>query len=180
MLDLSKLEAGKMDLVFGYCQVQNIINSCIDEQQTRLEEKRISIVKNNFDCDYGAQMDSEKVSQVITNLISNAIKFTPEGGKIYFTISKQDIQLGEPLKAVPALKVEVCDEGMGVPENELKKVFDKFVQSSKTNTNSGGTGLGLSICQEIIKGHQGIIWADTHPNRGAIFSFAIPIDRMKN
>ncbi|MCK5830719.1 MAG: PAS domain S-box protein [Methylococcales bacterium] len=178
LLDLSKLEAGKMDLVFNYSQINEIINSCIDEQQTRLEEKKVSIIKNNFECGYGAQMDSVKIGQVITNLISNAIKFTPEGGKIYFTISKQNIQLGVPLKAVSALKVEICDDGVSIPENELKLVFNKFIQSSKTSVNSGGIGLGLSICQEIIKGHQGIIWADNRPRRGAIFSFAIPINRI--
>ncbi len=68
----------------------------------------------------------------------------------------------------------MTDNGLGIPDDELESIFDKFVQSSKTNTNTGGTGLGLSICQEIIKGHQGKLWVENRETGGAKFSFLIP------
>ncbi len=179
LLDLSKLEAGKMNFEFDIGQIQEVINSCLNEQQTRLEEKGLSIIKNNFDCDFQVSMDSTRIGQVITNLLSNAIKFTPERKNIHITISKENRQLWKSREAVSTLKVEVRDEGIGIPENELKSVFDKFIQSSKTDNKSGGTGLGLAICKEIIEGHQGIIWAENNPTDGATFSFIIPVNRIE-
>ena len=74
-----------------------------------------------------------------------------------------------------ALRLTVSDEGIGVPEDELESVFDKFIQSSNTKSGSGGTGLGLAICKEIIDGHDGCIWAENNDTVGARFQFAIPI-----
>jgi PAS domain S-box-containing protein len=179
LLDLSKLEVGKMNFDFDFKQIQEIINSCLNEQQTCLEEKGLSIIKHNFDCDIRASMDSTRIGQVITNLLSNAIKFSSEGKSIHISISKENRQLGESHETIPALKVEIRDEGVGIPKNELKSVFDKFIQSSKTDNKSGGTGLGLAICKEIIGGHQGIIWAENNPKDGAIFSFVIPATKIK-
>ncbi len=80
-------------------------------------------------------------------------------------------------KNVPAIGVRVLDPGIGLPDNELEIVFDKFIQSSKTKTNAGGTGLGLSICKEIIKAHSGKIWAEHAPEGGSIFCFLLPYEQ---
>mgnify|MGYP000107824263 CR=1 FL=1 len=118
--------------------------------------------------------DSTRIIQVIYNLVSNSIKFTPEGKKI--TISFEQAALpGSFKEEIPALAVIVQDEGVGIPQNELSKVFDKFFQSSKTKTGAGGTGLGLAICMEIVKEHKGKIWAENNPSGGAKFTFIIPI-----
>lgn len=77
---------------------------------------------------------------------------------------------------MPALFVIVKDRGIGIPENELTSIFDKFTQSSKTKTGAGGTGLGLAICKEIIKAHHGKIWAENNPEGGAMFSFLLPYE----
>ena len=74
----------------------------------------------------------------------------------------------------PALTIEIADEGIGIPEEELEEIFEKFVQSKKTKTGAGGTGLGLAICKEIIKAHQGLIWAENSFAGGATFSFSLP------
>ena len=74
------------------------------------------------------------------------------------------------------MKVSVKDEGLGIPKDELLSIFDKFIQSSKTDNKAGGTGLGLSISKEIIKGHQGAIWAEHNPTGGAIIIFTIPVN----
>jgi signal transduction histidine kinase len=102
--------------------------------------------------------------QVLRNLLSNAVKFSPEGGRI-------DIELQQEPGSV---KVSLRDQGIGIPEDELEAVFDKFIQSSKTKTGAGGTGLGLAICQEIVVGHRGRIWAENNPGGGARLNFVVP------
>ena len=170
LLDLSKLEARKMQFEFKPTQIQNIINNCIEEQQTRLEEKALTVIQKNPDFDLDVQMDATKISQVITNLLSNAIKFSPEGKAIEIKVAKDE------LLSKPALTVVISDEGIGIPESELESVFDKFIQSSKTDTKAGGTGLGLAISKEIIDNHQGKIWAESNQTSGATFSFTIPVN----
>jgi signal transduction histidine kinase len=108
--------------------------------------------------------DAAKIQQVVRNLFSNAIKFTPEGGTITVAMH-YDTQ---------GAIVTVLDQGPGVPDAELETIFDKFVQSSLTKTGAGGTGLGLAICHEIIASHQGRIWAENHPAGGAKFTFVLP------
>ena len=75
------------------------------------------------------------------------------------------------------LNCAVFDKGIGIPENELNSIFGRFEQSSKTKTGAGGTGLGLTICKEIIKDHNGKIWAENHPDGGSVFSFMLPYDQ---
>ena len=125
LLNLSKLEAGKMQFEFKPAQIQNIIDNCIEEQQTRLEEKSLTVIRKNPDSDIKAHIDATKISQVITNLLSNAIKFSPEGKTIEINVIKDE------LLTKPALKIVISDEGIGIPESELESVFDKFIQSSK-------------------------------------------------
>ena len=101
-------------------------------------------------------------------MLSNAVKFSNEKGKIKVAIGERN----------DSFMVSIKDEGIGVPEEELESVFDKFVQSSKTKTGAGGTGLGLSICKEILAVHHGRIWAENNPSGGAIFAFEIPLKRV--
>ncbi|MBU3914995.1 ATP-binding protein, partial [bacterium] len=120
--------------------------------------------------------DKYRIRQVIRNLLSNAVRFSPEIKKITIsfesaTLPKFPGSIGEDR---PALAVSIKDEGVGIPENELKTVFDKFIQSSKTKTGAGGTGLGLTICYEIVKCHGGEIRADNNPEGGAVFTFLLP------
>jgi len=103
--------------------------------------------------------------QVVRNLLSNAVKFSPEGGTIELRMF-----YGER-----TVVVCVSDQGIGIPEEELTTVFDKFVQSSKTKTGAGGTGLGLSICREIMTAHKGRIWAENRPEGGTVFSVEFPL-----
>ncbi len=110
-------------------------------------------------------LDVEKIKQVLRNLLDNAIKFSPEGGTIDVAVCR----------VASSVRVSVCDQGPGIPQDELEAVFDKFVQSSKTKTGAGGTGLGLAICHEIIAAHKGRIWAESRPEGGAVFSFEIPL-----
>lgn len=167
LLDLSKLESGKM--VFDMCpsNMLTLSNKILKELSSLIEQKNLKIkVKCETD-DPTATFDFVRIGQVIRNLLSNSIKFTPEGKKIIFKINKDPYH---------NLFVSVSDEGIGIPKDELTKVFDKFVQSSKTNTGAGGTGLGLAICKEIIEAHHGTIFATNNTRCGSTFSFIIPED----
>ena len=176
LLDLSKLEAGKMVYEFLPTDISTIVDSCISEFKPIIVNKQLEIchVKPNFEVE--AECDSYKIGQVVRNLISNAIKFTPSGKKV--TIYYEEISISKGRRAtdqslIDGLSICVEDQGVGIPEDEINLVFDKFVQSSNTKTGAGGTGLGLSICAEILKAHYGKIWAE-NTAYGARFSFSIP------
>ena len=118
--------------------------------------------------------------QVIHNLLSNAVKFSHPDSIItiafsYTTIEDKSTQEKRLINKQSAIKVDVKDEGVGVPVNELETIFDQFVQSSKTNTGAGGTGLGLAICKEIVEGHHGVIKAQSIFGQGTTISFSIPL-----
>ena len=168
LLDLAKLEAGRMELELKENDLAQTLVSCLAEQETLINEQQLQI-KTNIIENSQAVYDATRIGQVITNLLSNAVKFTPEGKVISIIISKG------VLSNVPVLIFSIEDQGVGIPDDELEQVFDKFIQSSHTKTNAGGTGLGLPICQEIINLHQGKIWAEHAERGGSIFKFIIPL-----
>jgi PAS domain S-box-containing protein len=170
LLDLSKLESGRMDLELKTANLQLTLESCLNEQESQIADQKLRIT-TSFDRDCIGTFDTVRINQVITNLLSNAIKFTPDGKSISITITT------DKLADRPTLCFSIEDEGIGIPEGELEEVFDKFIQSSKTKTSAGGTGLGLSICKEIISSHHGKIWAKHGAHGGTIFKFTIPLDR---
>jgi two-component system sensor histidine kinase VicK len=129
--------------------------------------------------------DMDRIEQVLTNLITNAIKFSPENGVISISakmISADDIFVDECfsslVKELSGDYVQVCvsDQGMGIPKDDLDRVFDKFVQIETTLSREvGGSGLGLSIAKEIISAHKGMIWCSSELNKGANFYFVLPV-----
>jgi signal transduction histidine kinase len=110
-------------------------------------------------------LDVTRIQQVIRNLLSNAVKFSPTPGTIRLEVE----QRGQ------TVRLSVWDEGPGIPADEVDAVFEKFVQSSYTQTNAGGTGLGLAICREIVTQHHGTIWAENRAEGGAIFFVELPL-----
>lgn len=164
LLDLSKLNAGMMVIAPKNNDLYDISKQSANELDILLQDKNLTInITKETDKTTG-NFDKEKIQQVIINLLSNAIKFSPKDSSIDISIEKQ----------TDSLIFNIKDEGIGIPENELKLVFDEFLQSSKTKSNDGGTGLGLSICKKIITAHEGNITANNNPNSGATFSFTIP------
>ncbi len=171
LLDLAKLESGQMDLVWETSHLSPIINNCLDEQEPSIRKKQLEIVRDSvFDND-SAEFDPVRITQVVSNLLANAIKFSKRGGKIYFSVNK--VQHG----GETVLKFSIRDEGPGVAKNELAHIFDKFVQSGENKASGDGSGLGLAICQEIILLHQGVIWAENAKQGGAAFHFILPFKR---
>ncbi|MDH5259705.1 MAG: ATP-binding protein, partial [Gammaproteobacteria bacterium] len=189
LLDLAKLESGKMTLHLQLADLCKIVESSIAEQESSRAEKKLTISINKDLASSFIMCDVAKIRQVIMNLLSNAIKYSHDGGSIKIDVSSVEISL-ESVDGVlleekekqqekqKAIKLTVSDEGIGIPENELGQVFDKFVQSSKTDSGSGGTGLGLAICMEIVALHQGRIWAENNAE-GATFVVLLPLKRVK-
>ncbi|MCP3665276.1 MAG: PAS domain S-box protein [Gammaproteobacteria bacterium] len=177
LLDLAKLEAGKMDVQFANHDLEQLVKESIREMEGRAHEAKVNINLLEHAMPVEGEFDSLRISQVLRNLLSNAIKFSPRGGSVSVAVSESEITSpsGERLDA---LVVEVVDRGVGVPQDEQKMVFEKFAQSSRTKTGAGGTGLGLSISKEIIEAHRGEIWVEAFPFGGASFRFAIPKHQM--
>ena len=178
LLDLSKLESGSIIYDMKPEDLSVIIIDTIKEFSTSSENKKVSVICDFKDLPGSVICDAVRMAQVLRNLLSNAIKFTPEGGIVEIMAGITPVKFGKGSSnndAKPGVYVTVDDEGVGIPEEELDSVFDKFIQSSKTKTNAGGTGLGLSICKEIIAAHGGKIWAENKIEKGTRFTFAIPI-----
>jgi signal transduction histidine kinase len=170
LLDLAKLESRKIVFRFEPTDVSSLVESMKDEMEALLVERHLEMRYGAAGFHELVTLDSDKIKQVLRNLLNNAIKFSPQGGVIEVQISG----------AEGLVRVSVLDQGPGIPPDELEAVFDKFVQSSKTKTGAGGTGLGLAICREIIAAHKGRIWARNRPTGGAAFSFEIPMNVETN
>ena len=164
LLDLSKQEAGQVEFDFLPSPLSDLTQEIITELDVLLKEKNLSVNYSNPEFDDLVWLDSEKILQVIRNLMSNAIKFSQKGDEIKISIEEEE----------SGLVFSIADQGIGIPDDELDKIFEKFVQSSKTKTWGGGTGLGLSICHHVISNHKGKIWAENNSGKGATFRFFLP------
>jgi signal transduction histidine kinase len=165
LLDLSKLEAGRMMFDLQSVCIDTLIEVVVDEFRSMISRKGIRICYRKSAEGTVVLADPERFKQVVRNLLSNAVKFSPQGG----TIRVQSRPVGK------TCLVSVRDEGPGIPPDELELVFDKFMQSSKTQSGNGGTGLGLAICREIVAGHHGRIWAENDVQQGCIFYCELPL-----
>jgi len=174
LLNISKLEAGKMEFHFTDNDIYNVAHEAVKEYGKSLKEKELTINLQKPEFDTTINCDEFKIGQVIRNLLSNAIKFSSIGKNIVVDFS--EYKLKENSKSVDGLEISIIDNGVGLPENELELIFDKFTQSTRTKTGAGGTGLGLAISYEFIKAHNGKIWAENNPEGGATFSFMLPYE----
>ncbi len=174
LLDLAKLEAGRMNYHMEEWEINSEIDGVIFEFSAMASEHGVTLVQDMPEKPIRSMFDRVKIIQVLRNLLSNAIKFINSGRQIRIVAQEGTLEVDGSLQR--SLQVKVIDQGIGIPEDELDFVFEKFVQSSKTKTGAGGTGLGLAICKKIINDHNGRIWVEANPAGGAIFCFAIPAD----
>ena len=171
LLDLAKMDAGRMQYKFERVDLKDVVAHTLMELDPLIRSKKLEM-KVSLGEHADALCDRAHLIQVLINLVSNAIKFSSAGSHIGIELSEDRLQNGER-----GVRCRVVDEGPGIPGEELKAVFDKFVQGTKTKTGKGGTGLGLAICDHIIKAHGGAIWAENVEPKGAVFTFVIPKDR---
>lgn len=182
MLDLSKLEAGKEDLDIQEQDLFQLCQQIFNENSAKIQEKSIDFILKPPTTAVTVPCDKNKILQVLSNLIANAVNYSPEQKKIVMTIEKSQMILGRresDTEKVDGVLLSLSDQGVGIPDAELKTIFNKFIQSSKTKDGSGGTGLGLAICYEIISAHKGTIWAEHNPEGGAIFKLFLRLDNSK-
>ncbi len=169
LLDLAKLESGKMILKKSPDDFLSVIERTKVELSPLLDERSIVLKTEVLTGNTNSIFDKQRMIQVLVNLISNSIKFSPKGSEICVTVME-----GRSSSGAEVLRCSVGDEGPGIPTDELETVFEKFTQSAKTKSGAGGTGLGLPICREIVKAHGGHIWAENRTSKGALFSFVVP------
>lgn len=179
LLDLSKFEAGKMRLDFRPHSMVELIERTLSEFEAIFAARRLVVELDAQDGLPLVSLDAGHFVRLLSNLVSNAVKFSPEASELQIHVSAC------LLPAVPTdageegmlagVEVVVADQGIGIPQAELETIFDKFVQSSKTRTGAGGTGLGLAICKEIVEAHRGIIFARNNDSGGTDFIARFPV-----
>ena len=188
LLDLSKIEAGKMDFHFAPTDINTVINYVKTALSEVAKTKGLNLITQEDKNIPEITADSRRLEQVLTNLVSNAIKFTPEGKNITISsklINANDIKINDyfkdNIKNIQGDYVEVCvqDEGIGIEEKNLLHAFDKFAQiENSLSRKAGGTGLGLPIAKQLLDAHNGAIWCDSELNKGSKFYFIIPVKKV--
>ncbi len=166
ILDLSRLDMGKVRMRLEPARVDALINESCDGLQTWAKSKGIRIERKIQQGLPEIPLDPDRIIQILNNIVGNAIKFTPSGGLVIVEakLRKQD-----------EMEISVTDNGVGIAKGDLEKVFDRFQQvGERVATDIGGTGLGLSIAKEIVEMHGGRIWAESEKGRGAKFTFTLP------
>lgn len=175
LLSLAKLESGQEIFLMEKGNVKTVLETVLAEEQSLIQDKQIKVSVKPTTISTEAVFDNDKMIQVITNILGNAIKFTPKDKTISIYFDQAVLpDTKRPGGSLPALTLSISDQGIGIPPQELEKIFDKFVQSSRTNTGAGGTGLGLAIAQHIMKGHEGTINVRNNPDIGATFTIILP------
>jgi signal transduction histidine kinase len=163
ILDISKIESGQLSLSYSRIQLQDFLEQAVINNQHYAED--VDIIFTDDVGDLQIEADSERLMQIMNNLISNACKFSPKGSKV---------ELGVKL-ANHGVEISVRDYGDGIPEKYQAKLFEKFTQADSSNTrNFNGTGLGLSITKALVEKHGGYIGFESEKGRGTRFYFVLP------
>jgi signal transduction histidine kinase len=166
ILDLERLESGKISLTLEPCQTTVLMTQAVNSMQVLADQAKV--ILKAMPQPYVFLGDGDRIIQVMTNLLSNAIKFSPPGSTVWLKVEQDD--------ALGSLQFWVQDEGSGIPSEQLERIFERFHQVNATDARQkGGTGLGLPICRTIIQQHGGTIWAESKEGQGSRFCFTIPL-----
>ena len=168
MLDLNKLESGKMDLKLNPCEIQSFLDRIQDDFAVMYKEKNIELKYQTEINKDKVLADENKIMQVFNNLLRNAFKFTNNNGKV-------EILITELKEENNIIEFRVKDNGIGIPEDKIESIFNKFSQvDNHLQRDHEGTGLGLAIVKKIIENHQGTISVESQEGKGSIFIFTLP------
>ena len=168
LLDLSKIESGKIELDFVDVKVDFLLNKAISALQIQAQQKEITLAKQSLSEEIQVKADANKIIWVLTNLIANALRYSEPGSEIKIGATTRNTWV----------EIFVTDYGAGIPLEYQSKIFDKFVQVA-TEKDVGGSGLGLAICKEMVQAHGGRIWVDSTLGEGSTFTFTVPISHQK-
>lgn len=165
LLDIARIESGKVQMAIKETPIKEALDSVIDIIMPPVKEKGISLKLNNKSKSEKIMADQGQLERVFLNLLSNAVKFTPEKGKINIFVEDK----------AGLVEFSVEDSGMGIPKQDLDKVFEEFFRSENAQAEGiKGTGLGLSLVKQIVEAHKGRIWAESELGKGSKFSFTMP------
>jgi signal transduction histidine kinase len=171
LLDMSRLEAGVLRIDREPTDMAEVARSCIQRVQRLTERHQLQM---EWSVDQLADIDPRRIAQIVTNLLENAVKYSPDGGEIVLTGQMQ----GQGSGAV--LQISVADQGVGIPQRDLHRVFDRFHRvEGEISKRVGGTGLGLAICKRLVEAHGGKIWVESRLGKGSTFYFTVPLVRME-
>jgi signal transduction histidine kinase len=174
LLNLSRIESGKIELKFKNIELKDIIELAASSLRPHADGKSIQIEVEIPEQLPTVYADQDKIEQILTNLIGNAVKFTPDGGKILIAAEPfpHDKQGGDG----KMIAISVKDTGVGIPAEHLEAIFEKFHQvEGSLHRSVSGTGLGLAITKGLVEAHQGKIWAESEVEKGSTFIFTLPI-----
>lgn len=171
LLHLSRIDNAttRLDVeLINFTAFITFILNRFDKMRSQDEEKKYELVRDYPINSVWIEIDTDKMTQVIDNILNNAIKYSPDGGKITVSMKTTDDQMILSIK----------DQGLGIPKQDLPKIFDRFYRVDRARSRAqGGTGLGLAITKEIIKQHNGFIWAKSEYGKGSTFTIVLPYDK---
>ena len=171
LLHLSRIDNATTHLdveLINFTAFITFILNRFDKMRGSDEEKKYELVRDYPITSVWIEIDTDKMTQVIDNILNNAIKYSPDGGKITVTMKTTDDQM----------ILSISDQGLGIPKQDLPRIFDRFYRVDRARSRAqGGTGLGLAIAKEIIKQHNGFIWAKSIYGKGSTFTIVLPYDK---
>ena len=171
LLHLSRIDNATSHLdveLINFTAFITFILNRFDKMKSQDEEKKYELVRDYPITSVWIEIDTDKMTQVIDNILNNAIKYSPDGGKITVSMKTTDDQM----------ILSISDQGLGIPKEDLPKIFDRFYRVDKARSRAqGGTGLGLAIAKEIVKQHNGFIWAKSEYGKGSTFTIVLPYDK---
>jgi signal transduction histidine kinase/DNA-binding response OmpR family regulator len=168
LLDISKLEAGRMTLETSEQNIIPLLKGLVLSFTSLAERKKITLQFNTIEENLNVYIDNDKVEKIVTNLLSNAFKFTPEGGNIDFTA----------VKMINEVEMRIADNGVGIPKERIDKIFDRFYQVDGSHTReSEGTGIGLALTKELVELHKGKIKVESKEEEGTTFTVLLPLGK---
>ena len=171
LLHLSRIDNATSHLdveLINFTAFITFILNRFDQIRGQDEEKKYELVRDYPITSVWIEIDTDKMTQVIDNILNNAIKYSPDGGKITVTMKTTDDQM----------ILSISDQGLGIPKQDLPRIFDRFYRVDRARSRAqGGTGLGLAIAKEIIKQHKGFIWAKSEYDKGSTFTIVLPYDK---
>ncbi|MCY7227069.1 cell wall metabolism sensor histidine kinase VicK [Streptococcus sp. IsoGale021] len=171
LLSLSRIDNATSHLdieLTNFTAFITFILNRFDKIRSQNDDKKYEIIRDYPINSIWVEIDTDKMTQVIDNIINNAIKYSPDGGKITVSMKTTETQM----------ILSISDEGLGIPKKDLPKIFDRFYRVDKARSRAqGGSGLGLAIAKEIIKQHHGFIWAKSEYGKGSTFTIVLPYDK---
>ena len=171
LLHLSRIDNATSHLdveMINFTAFITFILNRFDKMRGQDEEKKYDLVRDYPITSVWIEIDTDKMTQVIDNILNNAIKYSPDGGKITVTMKTTDDQM----------ILSISDQGLGIPKQDLPRIFDRFYRVDRARSRAqGGTGLGLAIAKEIVKQHEGFIWAKSEYGKGSTFTIVLPYDK---